>query len=106
MYEDILDSQCWNFSDHNPAEGVGDAGVDTNEGEGGIEGVIFMELDFETLLDLLGGVVKKDGGSKHLGELLQAPFVVFARMVAGEVCGCDICNCFRVDAYNLLRIRT
>lgn len=63
-----------------------------------------MELDFEILLELTGGLVKRDEGSKHLGELLQAPFVVFARMVAGKVCGCDICDCFGVDAYNLCKI--
>lgn len=87
MDEDIFDGEGWNFSDHNSAEGIGNAGVDTDEGEGGIEDVVFVELDLRVL-----------------GELLKAPFVVFARIVAGEVCGCDICNCFAVDAYELCRV--
>ena len=41
------------------------------------------------------------GEDKYLRELLEAPLVVFARMMAGEVCGCDICDCFGVDAYYL-----
>ena len=37
----------------------------------------------------------------YLGELLKAPFVDFAWMVAREVSGCDICDCFGVDAHYL-----
>lgn len=103
MDEDIFDGEGWNFSDHNSAEGIGNAGVDTDEGEGGIEDVVFVELDLRVLSHLLGGTARR-GGGKYLGELLKAPFVVFARIVAGEVCGCDICNCFAVDAYELCRV--
>ena len=48
------------------------------------------------------GGMEEEG--KYLGEFLEAPFVVFAWIVAGEVCGCDICNCLAVDAYDLCRI--
>ena len=30
---DIFNRQCWNFSNHDSAEGVGDTGVDADEGE-------------------------------------------------------------------------
>lgn len=100
MDKDVFDGKRWNFSDHDSAEGVGDAGVDADEGEAGIERVVFVELDFKALVSLLGGAVWK-GEGKYLRELLEAPFVVFAWMVAGEVCGCDICDCFGVDAYYL-----
>ena len=40
-------------------------------------------------------------GDKYLGELLEAPFMVFARVVAGKVGGCDIRNCLGIDANNL-----
>ena len=57
MDKDVFDGQSWNFSDHDSAEGVGDAGVDTDEGEAGIERVVFVEFDFKILMDLLGGSV-------------------------------------------------
>ena len=100
MDKDVFDGQGRDFSDHDSAEGVGDAGVDTDEGKAGIERVVFVEFDFKVLMDLLGGAMWK-GEGKYLRELLKAPLVVFARMVAGEVGGCDICDCFGVDAYYL-----
>lgn len=61
MDKDGFNGQGWYFSDHNSAEGVGDAGVYTDEGEGGIEGVVFVELDLEILVDYIntGGVMRK-----------------------------------------------
>lgn len=59
-----------------------------------------MELDFKVLAGLLEGAVRRRR-SKYLGEFLEAPFVVFARVVAGEIGGCDIRDCFGVDAYYL-----
>ena len=100
MDKDVFDGKGWDFGDHDSAEGVGDAGVDTDEGEAGIERVIFVELDFKVLIGLLEGAVWRRKG-KYLGEFFEAPFVVFARMVAGEVGGCDIRDCFGVDAYYL-----
>ena len=100
MDKDVFDGEGWNFSDHDSAEGVGDAGVDTDEGEAGIKRVVFVELDFEVLVDLLGCTMWK-GEGKYLRELLEAPLVVFAWMVAGEVGGRDICDCFGVYTYYL-----
>lgn len=41
------------------------------------------------------------GRDKYLREFFEAPFMVFARMVAGEVCGCDIRDCLGVYTYYL-----
>lgn len=59
-----------------------------------------MELDAKVLVGLLAGAVGM-GECKYLGKLLEAPFVVFARVVAREVGGCDIRDCFGVDTYYL-----
>lgn len=56
MDKDVFDGKGWDFSDHDSAEGVGDAGVDTDEGEAGIERVIFVELDFKVLVILSAGI--------------------------------------------------
>ena len=53
MNEDVFDGEGWYLSNHNSAEGVGYAGVDADEGEGGIEGVVFVESDLEILAILL-----------------------------------------------------
>ncbi len=60
-----------------------------------------MKLDFKVLADILERGSEEKGGSKYLGELLEIPFVVFARVVTGEVGGCDIRDGFGVDAYYL-----
>ena len=60
-----------------------------------------MKLDFKVLVDILERGREGKGGGKYLGELLEIPFVVFARVVTGEVSGCDIRDCFGVDAYYL-----
>lgn len=38
-----------------------------------------------------------------VAEVLEGPGVVFAGVVAGEVGGRDVCDCFGVDAYQLAR---
>ena len=59
-----------------------------------------MELDLEILADLLGRPMNKEVGD-YLGELLEAPFMVFARVVTWKVGRSDIRDRFGVDAYNL-----
>ena len=59
-----------------------------------------MELDFEILADLSARVSRR-GMSDYLGELLEIPCVVFTRVVAWEVSGCDIRDGLGVDAYDL-----
>lgn len=59
-----------------------------------------MELDLEILADLSERSMNKEDGY-YLGELLEAPFMVFAWVVARKVSRGDIRDCFGVDAYNL-----
>ena len=59
-----------------------------------------MELDLEILADLSARAMRR-GVSDYLGELLETPCVVFTRIVAGEVGGCDIRDGLGVDAYDL-----
>ena len=61
-----------------------------------------MELDFKILTFLsVGGLSGGEKRGKYLRELLEAPFMVFAWVVAWEIRGCDIRDCFGVDAYYL-----
>lgn len=60
-----------------------------------------MESDFKVLAGLLGRCNGKRKGGKYLREPLEIPLVVFARVVAGEVSGCNIRDRFGVDAYDL-----
>lgn len=66
-------------------------------------GVVLIEFNRKILAYLLDVSVEK-WGVKYLGEFLQIPFMIFARVVAREVGGCDIRDCFGVDAYDLWRI--
>ena len=50
MDEDVLNGESWDFSKENATEGVGDGGIDADEGEGGVKGVIFVELDAKGLV--------------------------------------------------------
>ena len=59
-----------------------------------------MELDLEILADLSGRPMNKGVGD-YLREPLEAPFMVFAWVVARKVSRGDICDRFGVDAYNL-----
>ena len=63
-----------------------------------------MELDLKVLaglLDVTVGRERRVRGCEYLKKSLEAPFVVFARVVAGEVSGRNVGDCFGVDAYNL-----
>lgn len=84
LYEDVFDGQGWDLGDEDAPEGVCERGVDADEGEGGVVGLVSVELDGE------GGL-----------ELLNGEGVVFAREVTGEVCGRDIGDCLFVDANRL-----
>jgi len=66
--EDVLDCEGGDLCDQDSAEGVGDRGIYANEGEGGIEGFILVELDL-----------------KGLSEPFYVPCVVFSWVVACEV---------------------
>ena len=63
-------------------------------------GVVLMELNRKVLAYLLDTSVGKSE-VKYLGEIFQVPFMIFAWIVAREVGGCDIRDCFGVDAYDL-----
>lgn len=85
-YVDVLDGQGGDLRDEDAPKGVGDAGVNTDEGEGGIELLIFVKL--------YGEVV---------AELIDVPGVVFAEVVARELGGRDIRDRLVVDADCLRR---
>ena len=62
-----------------------------------------MELNLEILADLSGWPMNKEVGD-YLGELVEAPFMVFAWVVTRKVSRSDIRDRFGVDAYNLCGI--
>ena len=62
-----------------------------------------MEFDRKFLPDLSDATVE-NWGCSYLGELLKAPFVIFAWVMAREVSGCDIRDCLGVDANDLFTI--
>ena len=47
--EDEFDGERGDFGDEDAAEGISEGGVDADEGERGVEGCIFMEVDVEVL---------------------------------------------------------
>ena len=49
MDEDVFDGEAGDFSDEDPAEGVGYGGVEGEEGEGGFVGGVLVELNCEIL---------------------------------------------------------
>lgn len=51
MHEDVFDGEGRDLREEDAAEGVGNGGVNANEGEGGVEGLEFVELDAEGLGD-------------------------------------------------------
>ena len=59
-----------------------------------------MEFNRKILAYLLDASLEK-WEVKYLGEFLQVPFMIFAGVVAREVGGCDIRDCFGVDAHDL-----
>lgn len=54
--EDVFDGEGGDFGQKNAAEGVGEGGVDTDKGEGGVVGGVLVELDLEVLVE---GLVKR-----------------------------------------------
>lgn len=73
LYEDVFDGERWDLGDEDAAEGVCERGVDADEGEGSVVGLVAVELDGK------GGL-----------EVLDGEGVVFAGEVAGEICGGDV----------------
>lgn len=47
VHEDGFDGQGGDFVNQDPPKGVGDGGIDVDEGEGGFEGCVFVEFDLE-----------------------------------------------------------
>lgn len=47
--EDVFDGEGGDFGEEDAAEGVGDGGVDADEGEGEVERFLGVELDLEVL---------------------------------------------------------
>ena len=47
---DVFDGKGGNLGKEDAAKGIGDGGVDVDEGEGGFEGEIAVELDMEGLV--------------------------------------------------------
>lgn len=81
---DVLDGERRDLGDEDSSEGVGQRGVDADEGEGRIVELVAVELDGE-------------GGS----EALNGKGVVFAGEVAGEICRGNVGDCLFVDANRL-----
>lgn len=81
---DVLDGERRDLGDEDSSEGVGQRGVDADEGEGRIVELVAVELDGE-------------GGS----EALNGKGVVFAGEVAREICRGNVGDCLFVDANRL-----
>lgn len=61
---DVFDGERRDLGEEDAAEGVGDAGVDADEGEGEVEGFRGVELDFEVLgRELVWGQLRVGGGN-------------------------------------------
>lgn len=81
---DVLDGEGGDLGEENAAEGVGEGGIDADEGEGREELVVLVEVDGK-------------GGA----EAIDGEGVVFAREVA-RVIGRDVvCDGLLVDADSL-----
>lgn len=80
----LFDGQGGNFGEEDATESVGYRGVDTDERENCIMFIVLMELDLEVLF-----------------EFGERPRIVFTRMMAGEVGGCDVGYGFSIDANDL-----
>jgi hypothetical protein len=73
IYVNVLDGESRYFCEKNATEGVGDCGVDTNEGERRVEFVIMVKSDLQVL-----------------AELFEVPSVVLTNVMAREVGGGNI----------------
>ncbi len=49
MYEDCSDGESRDLCDEDASKGVGNRGIDADEGEGGIVGGVLVKLDVEAL---------------------------------------------------------
>jgi hypothetical protein len=47
--KDILNSQCWDFGNKDPAECICDRGVNTNEGKGAVERFTMVDHNLKVL---------------------------------------------------------
>lgn len=91
MYKDGLNGESWDLGDKDATEGVGDGGVDADERELRIKGVILVELDIEVL-----------------AEVLDVPGVVLVNKVVGEIGRDGVGDGLLVDADSLVfnQVRT
>ena len=105
VHEDEFDGEGGDFGDEDSAEGVGKGCIDAYEGERGLVRVIFVEFNAEVLMlaliAALDSRTQEPRNGTHIREFLQAPLVVFARVMAGEVGRGDIRNGLGVDTNNL-----
>lgn len=81
---DVLDGEGRDLGEQDATEGVGQRGVDADEGEGGVEGVVLVKVDAEAV-----------------AEAIEGEGVVLAGEVAGEVDGCCVKDCFFADTDGL-----
>ena len=49
VYEDILDGERGNLGDQDAANGIGEGGINTNEGEDSMERVVLMKSNADAL---------------------------------------------------------
>lgn len=82
----VLNGESRDLGDEDATEGICERGVNADEGEGGVEGVVVVELDGESLLESFEGV-----GS------------IFAGNVARVVDRAYICDGLEVDTDSLQR---
>lgn len=54
MEEDEFDGEGGDFGDEDPAKGVGDGCVETDEGEGGVVGIVVVEFYAKVLRRMVG----------------------------------------------------
>lgn len=85
--KDGLDGEGGDLGDHDTTEGVGDGGVDADEGELGLELVILVELNLEPAT-----------------KLFLVPGMFFVGIILGIVVGDGVCDCFFVDANCLVEM--
>lgn len=103
--EDVFNGEGGDLGEENAAEGVGYGGVDADEGEGGVVGCVGVELDAKTLMKSVRCGVGCEGDTRsYISEVIQVPFMVFARPVSWEVCGCLVAHGFDAN-YKLLYMR-
>ena len=84
--EDELDCEGGDLGEENTAEGVGKGGVDADEGEGGVMGVIFVDGDVEVLV---GGeeVSSMGDGGLRMGHLIIGALNIHLRTFSSSRSG-------------------